>query len=218
MSTDFQPDAPFDAFGFDDIDPDAPGSRGGGMLPEGGYCVQITEVIVQNERGSTQIECEVVNAKDGSLLGRKHTEYQSWPDGQHAETYNRIKKEQLLAWCYAAKTTNAEEIKARQQARQGFNVGWLDAMLGRKVLVFIKHDSYVDASGNDKTTAKVEGRVWALDNPKGKGIPGCIATAPAAGNGNGSNAKQSQQTAAPEHQTAPQQPTPPAADPFGGLL
>ncbi len=198
----------FDSFGFDDVDPDAPGSFGsGGRLPEGGYRFAITEVIVKNEKGSTQIECEVLAAKDEKLVGRKHHEYLSWPDGEHGEVYNRIKKEQLLAWCYAAKTTSAEEIKARQQAQQGFNPAWLEAMVGREVLGFVKVEDYTDASGNDKTSAKCEGRVWSLDNPKGKGIPGWVAS-PAAGPGS---------SAAAQVSPAPTTTTP-VADPFAGLV
>lgn len=160
---------------FDDIDPEKPGSVGGAAkLPEGGYCFMIIEVIVQNEKGSTQIECEVVDAKDTNLIGRKHIEYLQWPDSQHGETYNRIKKEQLLAWCYAAKTTSAEIIKQRQQARQGFDPAWLSSMVGRRVLGFVKTETYTGADSSEKTSAKCEGRVWALDNPKGRGIPGWI--------------------------------------------
>jgi len=204
----------FDSFGFDDVDPDAPGSRGGReRLPEGGYLFAITDVIVQNEKGSTQIECEVLFAKDGNLVGRKHIEYLSWPDAQHGADYNRIKKEQLLAWCYAAKTTSPEEIKARQQARQGFNPAWLEAMVGRQVLGFVKVDAYTGNDGNEKTSAKCEGRVWALDNPKGKGIPGWIDTGktPAAGNGTAAH------TAATPAAVQTQQ-TAPVGDPFAGLV
>ena len=170
----------FDAFEMDDVDPDRPGSFGGKeMLPEGGYCIMVTAVVVQNEKGSTQIECEVLHAKDAALIGRTHTEYLNWPDGDHTADYNRIKKEQLLAWCYAAKTTSAEEVKQLQQARKGFNPDWLNAMVGRKCLIFVKIDKWVDKNtGADKTAAKVEGRVWAMDNPKGKGIPGWIGSDP----------------------------------------
>lgn len=170
----------FDAFSFEDVDPDRPGS-GGGFLPEGGYCFCITGVTVKNERGSTQIECEVLAAKDANLVGRKHTEYLHWPDGAHSPEYDRIKKEQLLAWCYAAKTTSADEVKQRQQARQGFDAKWLEAMLGRSVLAYVKLEKYTAASGDEKTSCKCEGRVWALDNPKGKGIPGWTGGGPAAG-------------------------------------
>jgi hypothetical protein len=167
--------AGFDAFDFDDVDPDRPGSGGGGMLPEGGYRFVVTEVTPKNDRGSTQIECEVLAAKDTNLIGRKHVEYLNWPDSEHSPEYNRIKKEQLLAWCYATKTTSAEEIKQRQQARQGFDPNWLNAMVGRQCLGYVKVENYQDKAGNDKTSAKCDGRVWALDNPKGKGIPGWVA-------------------------------------------
>jgi len=170
----------FDAFTFNDVDPDRPGGGGGGgYLPEGGYHFMVTEVTVKNERGSTQIECEILAAKDPALVGRRHTEYLKWPDGKHSVEYNRIKKEQLLAWCYAAKTTSADEVKARQQARQGFESKWLEAMLGREVLGYMKLEKY----GEGKTWCKCEGRVWAMDNPKGKGIPGWagdVAPGPAA--------------------------------------
>lgn len=181
MSTGFENDAPFDAFSFDDVDPDRPGSGGGGQLPEGGYCVMVAEVIVQNDRGSTQVECEVVDAKDANLIGRRHKEFLRWPKPDGSDVGNRIAKEQLLAWCYACKTTSAEEIKARQQARQGFDAKWLEAMVGRRCLIFVKQETYQDAAGNDKTSAKADGRVWALDNPKGKGIPGWTGGGPAAG-------------------------------------
>ena len=202
-------EVPFDAFAMDDVDADRPGSGGGGQLPEGGYKFVVTEVVVQNERGSTQIECEVLDAKDVALVGRKHVEYLKWPKAEYSEVGNRIAKEQLLAWCYAAKTTSAEEIKARQQARQGFDSGWLEAMVGRQLLGYVKHDTYQDAAGNDKQSAKCEGRVWALDNPKGKGIPGWIPTAtPAAGS---AAATTSQQTAPPvAAQSQPQSPVAPA--------
>lgn len=207
--------APFDdgsGFPMDDIDPDKPGSGGGGQLPEGGYCVAITEVVLQNERGSTEVKYEVVAAKDANLIGRTATEYLKWPKAEYSDVGNRIAKEQLLAWCYAAKTTNPAEIKARQQARQGFSSAWLEAMVGRHALIYIKHDSYEDASGNTKTSAKVDGRVWALDNPKGKGIPGWIDV----------SGQQPPQTP-PQGQHAPMNPQPPtqspaAADPFAGLV
>jgi hypothetical protein len=209
MSMGFDPtQAPFDdgsGFAMDDIDPDKPGSGGGGgQLPEGGYCVAITEVVLKNERGSTEVKCEVVAAKDQALVGRPHTEYLKWPKSEYSEVGNRIAKEQLLAWCYAAKTTSPTEIKARQQARQGFDAAWLVAMVGRYALVFIKHESYTDNAGAAKTSSKVDGRVWALDNPKGKGIPGWIDATPAG-----------QQPT--EGQQAPPPPAPPA-DPFAGLV
>jgi hypothetical protein len=197
----------FDNFDFDDVDPDAPGSFGGGSrLPEGGYKFAITEVVVQTDKGSTQIECEVVQAKDEKLIGRKHMEFLSWPATGNGEVRNRICKEHLLAWCYAAKTTNAEEIKARQQARQGFNPAWLEAMVGREVLGFVKVESYTGKDGSDKTSAKCEGRVWALDNPKGKGIPGWLDT--------GKGPAAAPASASP----APVAAAPVSADPFAGLV
>jgi len=213
MSADsFDPNAAsFDPFDFNDVDPDKPGSGGGGQLPVGGYRVMITQVIVRNERGSAEVKCEVMAAKDESLVGRQHTEYLKWPKSEYTETGNRIAKEQLLAWCYAAKTTSAEEIRARQKARQGFDAGWLVAMVGHEVLIVIKEDSYTDAAGNAKTSAKAEGRVWSVDNPKGKGIPGWESapgtTSP--GGDVGAAAAAPQQTAAPAT---------PAADPFAGLV
>jgi hypothetical protein len=201
-------------FAMDDIDPDKPGSGGGGQLPEGGYCVAITEVVLQNERGSTEVKCEVVAAKDQNLIGRTHTEYLKWPKREYTEVGNRIAKEQLLAWCYAAKTTNPAEIKARQQARQGFSSAWLEAMVGMHALVYIKHDSYTDANGTDKTSSKVDGRVWAIDNPKGKGIPGWIDVS-------GQQAAATMATGERVVNTTPQQPaaaTAAAADPFAGLV
>jgi len=198
-----------DDFSFDDVDPDAPGSfGGGGKLPEGGYRFSIVEVIVKNEKDSTQIECEVICAKDAALVGRKHYEYLAWPDGEHSPEYNRIKKEQLLAWCYAAKTTSPEEIKARQQARQGFSPTWLKAMVGRQVLGFIKQDAYTNAAGDEKTSAKCEGRVWAVDNPKGRGLPGYEGPASPA-------SPKAPTPTAPLAAPVPQQPT---ADPFAGLV
>lgn len=200
MSNDSFGNAAFEDFLMDDVDPDRPGS-GVGQLPEGGYRVTITDVIVQNDRGSTEVKCEVTHAKDENLIGRQHTEYLRWPKPEYSDTGNRIAKEQLLAWCYAAKTTSADEIKARQAARQGFNSAWLDAMIGRSVLIVIKHDAYQDAAGNSKTSAKAEGRVWAVDDPKRKDIPGWRGpTAPAA-----SPASQPQPVAA-------------AADPFAHLV
>jgi hypothetical protein len=201
-------------FAMDDIDPDKPGSGGGGQLPEGGYRVSITEVVLQNERGSTEVKCEVVAAKDQNLIGRTHTEYLKWPKREYTEVGNRIAKEQLLAWCYAAKTTNPAEIKARQQARQGFSSAWLEAMVGMHALVYIKHDSYTDANGTDKTSSKVDGRVWAIDNPKGKGIPGWIDV----------SGQQAAAMATGERvvNTTPEQPAATtaaaAADPFAGLV
>ena len=173
MSSDFSTEE-YDAFAMDDVDPDAPGSGSGAKLPEGGYCVTITEVILQNKRSSTEIKCEVVNAADTNLLGRTHTEFLSWPSGDYGEVRNRICKEQLLAWCYAGKTTSPDEIRARKQTRQGFDTKWLDALDSRQVLIVVKHDSYQDANGNQKTSAKAEGRVWSRDNSKGKGIPGWV--------------------------------------------
>ena len=196
----------FDSFDFDDVNPDSPGSFGpGSRLPEGGYKLAITEVIVQNNKGLTQIECEVVQAKDDKLIGRNHIEFLSWPAAGNSEVRNRICKEHLLAWCYAAKTTNAEEIKARQQARQGFNPGWLEAMIGREVLGFVRVEKYTAKDGSDKTSAKCEGRVWALDNPKGKGIPGWT----------GSAIDPVPNSPTP---TSPPQTQPPAVDQFAGLV
>jgi len=173
MSTGFENGSDdFDAFTFEDVDPDRPGSGGGGFLPEGGYKFVVTEVTVKNERGSTRIECEVVAAKDPALVGRKHVEYLNWPDGQHSPEYNRIKKEQLLAWCYAGKTTNPKEVAEYKQARKGFEPRWLEGIVGRPVLAYVKLEKYTAASGEGKTSCKCEGRVWAMDNPKGKGIPG----------------------------------------------
>lgn len=199
----FDQTVPYDPFTMDDIDADKPGSGGGGKLPEGGYRFLVTEVIVQNEKGSTQVECEVVSAKDANLIGRKHTEYLKWPKAEYTEVGNRIAKEQLLAWCYATKTTSPDEIKARQQARQGFDASWLAAMVGRQLLGVIKCDTYTNAAGDEKTSAKLEGRVWAPDNPKGKGIPGWIDTTAAAGSG-----------PLPPPQSPPSAPS----DPFSGLV
>jgi hypothetical protein len=211
MSTGFDQSQSFDAFAMDDVDPDRPGSGGGGhKLPEGGYLVMITEVIVQNDRGSTQIELEVLGAKDASMVARNHTEYMPWPDAEHSPEYNRIKKEQLLAWCYATKATSPEEVKQRQQARQGFNPAWLEAMVGRQVLVFVKEGSYQDDTGNDKTSNKIEGRVWALDNPKGKGIPGWVDTS--------TNATPATTAPAPSVNAELAHAPEAAADPFGGLV
>ena len=197
-------------FDFDDIDPDAPGSKGGGAkLPEGGYKFAITEVILKNKNGSTQVECEVLDAKDVALVGKKHIEYLPWPEAGQGEVYNRIKKEQLLAWCYAAKTTNAEEVKARQQARQGFVPAWLENMAGRNVLGFVKQEMYQDKNtGADKVSAKCEGRVWSLDNPKGKGIPGWVGLASGT----------EHRTAGPATTTPATQAAVPAVDPFAGLV
>lgn len=203
----FGNDVPFDPmnFDFEDIDPEKPGSGGGGQLPEGGYCVTITEVNLQNERGSTEVKYEVVLADDASLVGRGQTEYLKWPKAEYTEVGNRIAKEQLLAWCYAAGTTNAAEIKARQAAKQGFSTAWLEAMVGRSVLIYIKHDSYTANDGSQKSSSKVDGRVWALDNPKGKGIPGWVDV----GQGQQQTAQQ-QQSQQPVQQ--------PAADPFAGMI
>jgi len=214
----FGQDAPFDdgsGFAMDDVDADKPGSGGGGGLPEGGYCVGITEVVLQNERGSTEVKCEVVAAKDQGLLGRTHTEYLKWPQPSYSDIGNRIAKEQLLAWCYAAKTTNPTEIKARQQARQGFSPAWLEAMVGKFVLIFVKPDSYTDANGNEKHPMKVDGRVWAIDNPKGKGIPGWVDVSGQGQQQAATGQQQQQQTAAPP---ATQPPQSEAADPFAGLV
>ncbi len=170
--------------------------------------------IVQNERGSTQIECEVVAAKDDALIGRTHTEYLKWPKAEYSETGNRIAKEQLLAWCFAAKTTSPEEIKARQQARQGFDAGWLSQMVGRHVLGFVKIEQYTSSTdGSEKSTAKCEGRVWSIDNPKGKGIPGWVDVAGQPIQGAG------QTQAAPSAASAAPAATAAAGnDPFGGLV
>lgn len=216
MSTGMGPDS-FDSFDFEGMDPDAPGSfGGGGGLPDGGYRFKVVEVIVRNERGSTQIECEVLEAKDTDLVGRQHKEYLAWPDAEHEADYNRIKKEQLLAWCYAAKTTSPEEIKARQQARQGFDSRWLEAMVGRQVLAFVKMGkSYTSkrTGGEVAGRPEISGRVWALDNPKGKGIPGWIDTGKAATAPATTNAAA---PAAPVTAPAPQQA--PAVDAFADLV
>jgi len=179
-------DTGYDPFAMDDVDADAVGSGGFSPLPEGGYKVRITEVIVQNDRGSTEMKCEVLDAIDQTMLARSHTEYLSWPSREYSEVRNRIVKEHLLAWCYAAKTTSPDEIKARQQRREGFDAGWLEAAVGHDVLLYIKQSKYEDQNGNEKTSAKAEGRVWALDNPKGSGIPGWVGK-PSNGNGQQSN-------------------------------
>lgn len=169
MSTDSFDDVPFT---LDDVDPDHVEGSGVSLLPEGGYRVTITEVIVQNQRASTEVKCEVVRAKDDTLVARRHNEYLKWPKTEYSETGNRIAKEQLLAWCFAAKTTSPAEIKVRQQAGQGFTSAWLEKMVGRDVLIYVKRDKYTDANGNEKESAKAEGRVWAIDSPKGSSIPG----------------------------------------------
>lgn len=216
MSTDSFDTVPFDAFGFDDIDPDKPGTGGGGQLPKGGYRVTITEVNLQNDRGSTEVKCEVVAADDATLIGHNHTEYLKWPKAEYSEVGNRIAKEQLLAWCYAAKTTSPDVIRARQQARQGFDSSWLNAMVGRSVLIYVKPEEYEDKqTGAKKTSTKVDGRVWALDNPKGKGIPGWIAPPVASPTGTPVAAPTTQATTAPPPQ---QQQQTAAADPFAGLV
>jgi hypothetical protein len=207
--------APFDdgsGFSMDDIDPDKPGS-GGGQLPEGSYCIGITEVVLKNDKGSTEVKCEVVAAKDQNMIGRTHTEYLRWPKADGSDVGNRIAKEQLLAWCYAAKTTSPEEIKARQQARQGFSAAWLEAMVGRYVLVVVKYDPYTDANGVAKNPSKIDGRVWAIDNPKGKGIPGWVDVA-----GQQAAAAGTQQTQQPESAQQPAVAAAAAADPFAGLV
>jgi hypothetical protein len=204
----------YDAFAMDDVDADKPGSGGGGpKLPEGGYRMMILEAQFQNERGNPQIDLEVTNAKDLNLVGKSHTEYLNFPSPEYKEMGNRIAKETILAWCYAAKTTSPEEVKARQQARQGFNAAWFETIVGREVLVFVKGGSYKvkDSNGLEtdevKTTSKIEGRVWALDNPKGKGIPGHEGAAAPTG------------SIAPPTQTQTAPPIAPAAtDQFKGLV
>lgn len=211
----FAQDAPFDdgsGFAMDDVDADKVGSGGAGQLPEGGYCVGIREVVLQNERGSTEVKLEVVAAKDQELIGRTHTEYLSWPSGEYSDVRNRICKEHLLGWCYAAKTTSPEEIKARQQARQGFDPGWLNAMVGKFALVFVKPDSY-EKDGTKKTVMKIEGRVWAIDNPKGKGIPGWVDVS-----GQSQQPATTQSPASQQAQQPQQQPPANDADPFAGLV
>jgi len=205
--------APFDdgsGFPMDDIDPDKPGSGGGGGgLPEGDYCVSITEVIAKNEKSSTVVKLEVVQAADASLVGRPHTEYLGWPSTEYAEVANRIRKEDLLAWCYAAKTVTPEIIRARQQARKGFDVAWLEAMVGRYVIVTVKPAKpYTDSATGEQKAGfrKIEGHVWSLDNPKAKGKPGWVDVPPAG--------QQTQQPAA-AHQPSTASAT---VDPFAGLV
>jgi len=164
-------DAAFDAFAFDDVDPDAPGSKSGGKLPEGTYKFTITEVELHNEHGNISVECEVADAEDVSTVGRKHFEYVRWP-GANDKDGGKTAKEIILAWCYAAKTTSAEVIKARQKAGQGFDTAWLEQMVGRSVIGFVKAGEY-----EGKPQAKINGNVWALDNPKAKGKPGWIDSA-----------------------------------------
>ena len=172
MSTD---GSSFDSFDFDDVDPDKVGS--GSILPEGGYRAVVTSVTVQNDNGSTTVECEIKCAKEPRYVGKKHFEFLRWPKPDGSEVGNRIAKEQLLAWCFATKTTTPAEIKQRQQARQGFNPAWLEAMVGRDVLIFLKHEEY-----KGKISAKADGKVWAVDNLRGKNIPGFEGqVAPAAG-------------------------------------
>ncbi len=171
MSTDMQNENFEDyGFDFDDVDPDKPGSGGGGAkLPEGGYCLLVTAVVVQNDKGRTEIDAEVLVAKDAALVGRTHKEYLNWPQPGYSDDGKRISKENLLAWCYAAETTTAEEVKRLQQERKGFNPAWLEKMVGKRVLAFVKSDEY-----EGKPQAKIEGRVWAMTNPKGERIPGYL--------------------------------------------
>ena len=208
----FAPDDNFDAFSFDDIDPDKPGSGGGGGLPEGSYCFAITEITPKTDDHDPKVTVEVAAAEDTNLVGRTATEYLGWPRSDLGEVANRIRKEQLLAWCYAAKTTSPEIIKARQQARQGFDAAWLEAMVGKYVLAVVKKEkAYADKTTGEMkggVYTKIDGRVWALDNPKGKGIPGWVdtgatATAPAA--------------TTPLPQQPPQEP-PAGPDTFAGLV
>lgn len=219
---DFDPNqqAPFDdgsGFAMDDVDPDKPGTGGGGGgLPEGDYCVAITEVIVQNAKGSTEVKLEVVQAADENLIGKTHTEYLGWPNANYQDTANRIRKEDLIAWCYAAKTTSPEEIKDRQQSRKGFDSSWLSAMVGKYVIVTVKPGKpYPDP--NDPTGKKIkigfrkiEGSVWALDNPKAMGKPGWIDVS-------GQQSAAASATSATPPKPTPQQPGA-EADPFAGLV
>jgi len=201
MSNGFTPDAPFDdgsGFAMDDVDPDNIASGGGGKLPEGEYRLSVTEVILQNDRGSIQLECEVVAATDNNHVGRKHFEYLRWPtttDKDGGATAKRI----ILAWCYATKTTNADEIKARQQAKQGFDSRWLETMTGRDVLAFVKASEY-----EGKPQSKIQGNVWAIDDPKRSKMPGWAGTA--------------QQQTQQQQTQQPQQPAAATADPFAGLV
>ena len=200
MSTGFDESVPFDAFTMDDVDADNVVSAGGGKLPEGSYGLLITEVVLKDQYGNTTVECEVVLAKNAALVGKKHYEYLRWPaatDKDGGATAKRI----LLGWCYAAKTTSPEEIKARQQARQGFNAAWLESMVGRQVLAFVKAEEY-----EGKQKAKIQGNVWALDDPKGKRVADEIGL--------------SQPVASAANATKPasEKPAVAASDPFGGLV
>lgn len=206
--------APFDdgsGFAMDDVDADKPGTGGGGGLPEGDYCVAITEVIVQNAKGSTEVKLEVLKCADESLIGRAHTEYLGWPNATYEDSANRIRKEDLLAWCYAAKTTSPAEIKARQQARQGFDSSWLTAMVGKYVIVTVKPAKpYTDKQTGEQKSGfrKIEGMVWALDNPKAKGKPGWIDIS---GQQQAAAGQQSSQPTQQQQQQA-------EADPFANLV
>ena len=155
----------FDSFGFDDVDPDAPGSRGGReRLPEGGYLFAITDVIVQNEKGSTQIECEVLFAKDGNLVGRKHVEYLPWPDSRHGQDYNRIKKI-LLRGATRPKPLRREIRRGSRPVGVQSGVARSD---GRPAGPGIRQvDTYTGNDGNEKTSASAR-VVSALDNPRAK--------------------------------------------------
>jgi hypothetical protein len=202
----------FDAFDFDEVDPSAPGSRGGGdFLPGGGYCLLITEANPRGEYGKAEIGCEVIAAKDESLIGRGHREFLQWPSPTHKDG-GRTAAHIMLAWPYAAHTSSEEKVRAQQQlpkddpqrAFENAVPPWLEAMVGCKVLAYVKCETYDSKNtGEKKESSKIEGRVWALDNPKGKGIPGWV------GPGN-------QPPPPPTGSPVPSGPAP--ADPFGGLV
>jgi hypothetical protein len=161
------------------------------------------EVIPRNDRGSIQIECEVTAAKDAGCIGRKHLEYLNWPSPNHKDS-GAAAKNIILAWCYATKVTSPEEIKRRQQARQGFDGAWLDSLVGRDVLGFVKASEY-----EGKLQAKIQGNVWAIDDSRHAKMPGWAGVVESSAVGGGNSG-----LAAPS-QTGPYTP---ATDPFAGLL
>jgi len=159
----------YDAFSLDNIEPDEIGKGGGLLLPAGGYLFSITEVILRRDGGGAcAVECEVINTENASLLGRKHMEFLNWPSSDHADG-GKTAGSIMLAWCCATKTVTVDELKARKVARQGFKTQWLEAMTGRHVLGIVKESEYQGSK-----QSKINGRVMAVDDPKGKGIPGWV--------------------------------------------
>ena len=175
-------------FSGDDIDRDGKG----GMVAEGAYCFQVTEVNPHSENtGDMVLEAEVISGTTPTEVGKKHYEYVKYPDGSLGDAANGVRRSIIRQVFYALKLTTPEELKANPKFRVDLSLA-----VGRLFCGKIKHEHYTSNSGEQKAKATLFQKgawdMWAVDSPKSAGIP-----IPSSGNGNGSGQSSAASTPAP---------------------